>query len=235
MFNLNLKRDISKDGYNPSITVTINDSVTYTLENDAITLNLINREYKLTFSCPNIDNSGKFENTIIINPTSNNLDITIVPSIDGIQVRQHTNSIDNPNTSENFITNLWNNNSVLIYITIALLVLFGIVFSGSMMLYIISMIICLGGGVFVSWMLGTDKGTGLTHLGRSLLIAFIFGLIIVLICSLASSAPNKDGDTCGICGGSGTVTSKFLGEGSGIQYGFDTYYRCKGCHGTGRD
>ena len=235
MFNLNLKIGIGKDGYNPLITVKINDSVTYTLEKETTTLKLVNREYKLTFSCPNIDNSGKLENTIIINPTSNNLDITIVPSSNGIQIKQHSNNIDNESTSGNFITKLWNNNNALIYITIALVVLFGIIFKNSMLLYVISLIICLGGGVFVSWMIGSDKGTGLPHLGRSLLIAFLFVLIIVLICSLASSAPNKDGDTCGICGGSGTVTTKFLGEGSGIQYGFDTYYRCKGCHGTGRD
>ena len=45
MFNLNLKRDISKDGYNPSITVTINDSVTYTLKNDAITGSIVMSGY----------------------------------------------------------------------------------------------------------------------------------------------------------------------------------------------
>lgn len=234
MFNLNLKRDISKDGYNPSITVTINDSVTYTLKNDAITLKLSNREYKLTFSCPKFDKSGKLENTIIINPITQNVDITVVTSNNDIHIKQNTDT-DNENTSRNFVAKLWNNNSVLIYITIALLVLFGIIFSGSMMLYTISMIICLGGGVFVSWMIGTDKGSGLAHLGRSLLIAFLFGIIIVLICSPGSSAPNNDGSACGICGGDGVVTSKILGEGSGIQKGFDTYYRCKGCHGTGRD
>ena len=52
--------------------------------------------------------------------------------------------------------------------------------------------------------------------------------------STSSGSSNGSG-TCGICGGSGTVTSKILGDGTGIQSGFDTYYRCKGCHGTGRD
>ena len=115
-----------------------------------------------------------------------------------------------PNNSENFFVKLWNNNSVLIYITIALLVLFGIIFSNSMMLYIISMIICLGGGVFVSWIIGTDKVSGLAHLGRSLLIAFLVGIVIVIGSFGSSSSSNKDGDVCGICGGDGVVTSKIL-------------------------
>lgn len=64
--------------------------------------------------------------------------------------------------------------------------------------------------------------------------------ILLLICTfslpLVSCGENEDkSDVCGICGGSGTVTSKFLGTGTGIQKGFDTYYRCKGCRGTGRD
>ena len=62
--------------------------------------------------------------------------------------------------------------------------------------------------------------------------------ILLLVCALTtclvSCGGNKKGDVCGICGGDGVVTSKFLGEGSGVQRGFDTYYRCRGCHGTGR-
>ena len=61
--------------------------------------------------------------------------------------------------------------------------------------------------------------------------------ILLLVCTfmlcLVSCDGGDDTGTCGICGGSGTVTSKILGDGSGIQKGFDTYYRCKGCHGTG--
>ena len=64
--------------------------------------------------------------------------------------------------------------------------------------------------------------------------------ILLLICTftlcfVSCGDNDDDSDVCGICGGSGTVTSKILGTGSGIQKGFDTYYRCKGCHGTGRD
>ena len=66
-------------------------------------------------------------------------------------------------------------------------------------------------------------------------IALLVGIVIIIASSVSSSAPNKDGDVCGICGGDGVVTSKMLGTGSGIQEGFDTYYRCKGCNGTGRD
>ena len=63
--------------------------------------------------------------------------------------------------------------------------------------------------------------------------------ILLLVCTLtlclaSCGDDDSDSDTCGICGGSGTVTSKILGSGSGVQKGFDTYYRCKGCHGTGR-
>ena len=114
------------------------------------------------------------------------------------------------------LLNIWNNNNALICITIALVVLFGIIFSNSMLLYVIGMIICLGGGVFVSWMIGADEGTGLTHLGRSLLIAFLFGLIIVLICTLCSG-DSRIGETCGACGGDG--------------YFFDK--QCPACHGFG--
>ena len=74
------------------------------------------------------------------------------------------------------------------------------------------------------------------NIGRSLFIAFVFGLLITMLAGGSTSSGSSNGSgTCGICGGSGTVTSKILGDGTGIQSGFDTYYRCKGCHGTGRD
>lgn len=71
-------------------------------------------------------------------------------------------------------------------------------------------------------------------------IALICTISLVIgLCAVAKILPSgnnsNETEACGICGGSGTVTSKILGEGSGIQKGFDTYYRCKGCHGTGRD
>jgi len=63
--------------------------------------------------------------------------------------------------------------------------------------------------------------------------------ILLIICTITICLSSCGGDsngtgTCGICGGDGTVTQKFLGEGSGVQKGYDTYYRCKGCHGTGK-
>ncbi len=61
---------------------------------------------------------------------------------------------------------------------------------------------------------------------------------IILLCCMAmgfAGCEEEDwGDTCSVCGGSGIVDSRILGSGSGIQYGFDTYYRCAGCHGTGK-
>ena len=65
------------------------------------------------------------------------------------------------------------------------------------------------------------------------IICVLLLMCIFTLC-LASCDGGDDSGVCGICGGSGTVTSKFLGSGSGIQKGFDTYYRCKGCHGTGK-
>lgn len=66
------------------------------------------------------------------------------------------------------------------------------------------------------------------------IICILLLVCILTLCLAACGDNDSDSDTCGICGGTGTVTSKFLGSGSGIQKGFDTYYRCKGCHGTGR-
>ena len=66
-------------------------------------------------------------------------------------------------------------------------------------------------------------------------ICLIFCIIVTLLCGIPSGSNSSGSKTCGICGGSGTVTTKMLGEGTGIQNGFDTYYRCKGCHGSGRD
>lgn len=63
----------------------------------------------------------------------------------------------------------------------------------------------------------------------------IFLLVcIFILCFVSCGSVWNDNGVCGICGGSGVVTNKSLGEGSGIQKGFDTYYRCKGCHGAGR-
>ena len=65
-------------------------------------------------------------------------------------------------------------------------------------------------------------------------ICLIFCIIVTLLCGTTSDSNSSSSKTCGICGGSGTVTTKMLGEGTGIKNGFDTYYRCKGCHGSGR-
>ena len=71
---------------------------------------------------------------------------------------------------------------------------------------------------------------------KKIALLLVFAMLFCCCFALSSCDDNDDdSDVCGICGGSGTVTSKFLGEGSGIQKGFDTYYRCAGCHGTGRD
>ena len=66
------------------------------------------------------------------------------------------------------------------------------------------------------------------------LLACLLLFCTISLCFTSCGNSDSDSDTCGICGGSGTVTSKILGEGTGIQKGFDTYYRCKGCHGSGR-
>lgn len=70
----------------------------------------------------------------------------------------------------------------------------------------------------------------------SKVIAVCLGIVIVitLLCKIPSGGNSSGTGTCDVCGGSGTVTSKILGQGSGIQNGFDTYYRCGACHGTGR-
>lgn len=78
-------------------------------------------------------------------------------------------------------------------------------------------------------------------------VLIIVGLVIALIVlfkacgalfdelGFGDSGGSSGGSgTCGICGGDGVVTQKSLGDGSGVQSGFDTYYRCKGCNGTGR-
>ena len=128
---------------------------------------------------------------------------------------------------------IWNNNKLLVCIACTLVVLFGFIISDTLG-YIIAMIISLGAGLLAAWGIGNGKWI---YAGRSLLIATVVGLFLALIVSTSSSGGgnSKGSGTCGICGGSGTVTSKILGEGAGIQKGFDTYYRCKGCHGTGRD
>ena len=204
MFNLNLKIGICKDGYNPLITVKINDSVTYTLEKETTTLKLVNREYKLTFSCPNVDNSGKLENTIIINPTSNNLDITIVPSSNGIQIKQHTNNIDNENTSGNFITKLWNNNTAMIVVAALFLLFTFFVFSGNLLMFIIiSEVIGVGFSVAIFKSVFNNEENQ-NSLGKVVLIAtiasFIFGLLLGLICGIDLYPSYSN---CPYCGGKG--------------------------------
>ena len=97
--------------------------------------------------------------------------------------------------NKNIFVKLWNNNNLLICISLCLVVLFGFVFSRSMLLYIIAMGISLAGGVFVAWMTGNGKWT---YLGRSLLIAFAFGVILVLICTFAQGESQ-----CPYCGGKG--------------------------------
>lgn len=69
--------------------------------------------------------------------------------------------------------------------------------------------------------------------GIVIAICLILCLIITLICGFAGGSKSSGTGTCGVCGGSGVVNSKIIGEGSGVQRGFDTYYRCGGCHGTG--
>lgn len=69
---------------------------------------------------------------------------------------------------------------------------------------------------------------------------FIIGIVVALAFLFSIWATSSDNshsdssDVCGICGGSGVVTNKVLGNGTGIQKGFDTYYRCRGCNGTGK-
>lgn len=69
---------------------------------------------------------------------------------------------------------------------------------------------------------------------------FIIGIVVALALLFSFWATSSDNshsdssDVCGICGGSGVVTNKVLGNGTGIQKGFDTYYRCRGCNGTGK-
>ena len=66
------------------------------------------------------------------------------------------------------------------------------------------------------------------------LICILLIVCTLIICLSSCGGSSSESGTCGICGGSGVVTSKILGSGSGIQKGFDTYYRCAGCHGTGK-
>ena len=65
-------------------------------------------------------------------------------------------------------------------------------------------------------------------------ICIILLICTFMLCFVSCGSSGNNNGVCGICGGRGVVTNKFLGEGSGIQSGFDTYYRCGGCHGTGR-
>ena len=119
--------------------------------------------------------------------------------------------INNPHS---IFHKIWNNNALLIGISCALTVLFGIIFYNSLLLYIVSMITCLGCGIFVAWMIG-NKEEG-KHLGKSLLIACIVG---VLLCCCISLIPSYDrvGETCGACGGSGYFQGR----------------ECPSCHGFG--
>ena len=71
-----------------------------------------------------------------------------------------------------------------------------------------------------------------------IIVLIVTLVIVVAVCMFAKFIISLDENSnktepCGICGGDGVVTQKLLGDGSGVQNGFDTYYRCKGCHGTG--
>lgn len=78
----------------------------------------------------------------------------------------------------------------------------------------------------------------LDNRGKIILTLILVVVLIVEFALLSSTCSDtgssKDSDVCDVCGGDGYVTYKFLGEGTGVQKGFDTYYRCRGCHGTGR-
>ena len=132
-----------------------------------------------------------------------------------------------------FWAKIWDNPIVLICISIALAIIFIPIFSNVIAYYIFFLIIALG----VSIGLDQKYIFGFTKI---LFIAIVIVIILTIILSLIVGDTFKDNhngndsDACGICGGSGIVTFKLLGEGTGIQVGFDTYYRCKGCHGSGR-
>ena len=66
------------------------------------------------------------------------------------------------------------------------------------------------------------------------IICILLVVCMLALCLVSCGDSESSSDTCGICGVSGRVTQKFLGSGSGVQSGYDTYYRCKGCSGTGR-
>ena len=69
----------------------------------------------------------------------------------------------------------------------------------------------------------------------SIIIAICLALclIITLLCSLSVGGSSSGKGSCDVCGGDGVVTHKVLGQGSGVQQGGVTYYRCGACHGTG--
>ena len=85
-----------------------------------------------------------------------------------------------------------------------------------------------------------DKHPKVAKNALKIIVVVLIVVVIMLLlksCGLLGDlfgSSDGSGGTCGICGGDGFVTFKSLGEGSGVQHGFDTYYRCKGCHGTGK-
>ena len=132
-----------------------------------------------------------------------------------------------------YLAKIWDNPIVLICISIALAIIFIPIFSNVIAYYIFFLIIALG----VSIGLDQKYIFGFTKiLFIAIVIVIIFTLILSLIVgdTFKDNHNGNDSDACDICGGSGVLTFKLLGEGTGIQVGFDTYYRCKGCHGSGR-
>ena len=133
----------------------------------------------------------------------------------------------------------WESNTAMITASVILAIIFTIVFSRSLMEYSISLV-CSAITVLVIAKFSLKIDIDVEIIGRLILIILVIAIILTLpliYCDFSdSSDSSSSNEPCGICGGTGTVVnSKFLGEGEGIQYGFDMIYRCKYCHGTGSE
>lgn len=122
-----------------------------------------------------------------------------------VQNNVSTESKIKKSRGNNIFAKLWNNNNFMIVLTFLFLVPACLVFAGDLLLPIIISVVIVD--TYVIYIFVTSNGR--ENIGKAIFIAtiaaFVFGMLLGLICGIELY---PDNGTCGICGGSGIFGSK---------------------------
>ena len=144
-----------------------------------------------------------------------------------IQIKQHTNNIENENTSGNIIAKLWNNASAL-YITSAILLIISLIFIAIINIgYVLVELIGVLFAIIMAIYFNSWKFFSIKDFSKVLFVAVIIGLILMIF-TLIIEGPNvnvgwqEEWHKCYKCNGTGKVTN---------NYGYRV--KCPSCNGVG--